>query len=98
MIDIEKMKALAAELRDPAQKWANLASDANRAANAIDTLLSELEAREADRRRLRIELGYRGTALRNIAEQDPVEMALDPTWAKRIASAALAQRQEGEEK
>lgn len=50
MIDIEKMKALAAELRDPAQKWANLASDANRAANAIDTLLSELEAREADRR------------------------------------------------
>ncbi|KWO62598.1 hypothetical protein [Burkholderia territorii] len=32
-------------------------------------------------------------AIREIAEQDPVEMALDPTWAKRIASAALAQRQ-----
>jgi hypothetical protein len=28
-------------------------------------------------------------ALRQIAEQDPVEMALDPTWAKRIAQAAL---------
>ncbi|VWB08530.1 hypothetical protein [Burkholderia lata] len=52
MIDIERMKALATALRDPAQKWANLALEANRAANAIDTLLSELEAREADRRRL----------------------------------------------
>lgn len=29
-------------------------------------------------------------ALRRIADQDPVELALDPTWAKRIAQAALA--------
>lgn len=48
MIDISKIKALAAELRDPKQKWANLASDANRAANAIDSLLSELEAAKSE--------------------------------------------------
>lgn len=44
MIDQDKMRALAAKLRDPAQKWANLTSDANQAANAIDLLLAEVEA------------------------------------------------------
>jgi hypothetical protein len=29
-------------------------------------------------------------ALREIAEQDPIELVLDPTWAQRIAAAALA--------
>ncbi|WP_129112327.1 hypothetical protein [Burkholderia pseudomallei] len=43
---------------------------------------------------LRAALESSDAALREIAEQDPVEMALDPTWAKRIASAALAKRQQ----
>jgi hypothetical protein len=40
-----------------------------------------------------IAAAYRAT-LRDIAEQDTVEMALDPTWAKRVARAALAQREQ----
>jgi len=34
-------------------------------------------------------------ALAEIADQDAVEMALDPAWAQRIAISALAQREEG---
>jgi len=45
-IDIEKMKALAAKIH--AEEWKT--PDMHQAATAIDTLLYELEAREADRR------------------------------------------------
>ena len=37
-------------------------------------------------------------ALREIAEQDPIEMALDPTWAKRIAAEAFKTATNGEKK
>ena len=35
------------------------------------------------------------SALTNIADQDPVEMALDPEWASRTARAALGRMAEG---
>ncbi|MDR8102495.1 hypothetical protein KPB04_12230 [Burkholderia cenocepacia] len=54
MIDISKMKALAAKLRRRAHPTVQgntwVRSDNRDAATAIDSLLSELEAREADRR------------------------------------------------
>ena len=37
------------------------------------------------------------TAIREIAAADPVDMALDPTWAKRIALAAAEGRTEKKE-
>lgn len=46
--------------------------------------IAELESASKD--------AIRREALEAIANQDPVEMALDPTWAKRIASAALSQK------
>ncbi|RQR87671.1 MULTISPECIES: hypothetical protein [unclassified Burkholderia] len=49
MIDIEKMKALAETLRTYTGAGC-VVDDTNAAATAIDSLLSELEAREADRR------------------------------------------------
>lgn len=36
------------------------------------------------------------SAMHQIAEQDPIEMALDATWAKRIAIAAAEGRAEPE--
>ncbi|HEP6426948.1 TPA: hypothetical protein VDB83_001219 [Burkholderia cenocepacia] len=50
MIDISKMKALAARLRGPINKFDNTAAAYSESAQAIEDLLSELEAREADRR------------------------------------------------
>ncbi|HDR9199625.1 TPA: hypothetical protein QDB48_000910 [Burkholderia vietnamiensis] len=38
---------------------------------------------------------YALEALRQIANQDPVEMTLDPTWAKRIATEALKEKHHG---
>ena len=97
MIDISKMKALAAQLRNASQEW--FLDDPKEhcavAATAIDTLLSELEAREADRR-------DQLTRLLTIIEKDSEwtsPRAVD--WTRGVLMAtlkiALAQRQEGSE-
>lgn len=53
------------------------------AVEVIDALLSQLEEMRE--------------ALKAIANQDAIELALDPQWAKRIAqSALLSQTDEGE--
>ncbi|MBR8343034.1 hypothetical protein KDX40_04685 [Burkholderia ambifaria] len=68
MIDIEKMKALAAHLRDADGqcrecKMFETAQDFSMAATAIESLLSELEAREADRRDAGMYRGLLGALL-----------------------------------
>lgn len=94
MIDIEKMKALAARLRGPINKFDNTAAAYSESAQAIEDLLSELEAREADRR-------DQLTRLLSTIEKDSEwanPRAVD--WTRGVLMAtlkiALAQRQEGE--
>ncbi|HDR9834241.1 TPA: hypothetical protein QDC51_000992 [Burkholderia multivorans] len=86
MIDTEKMKALATQLRE--WNWLNDPTP-QKAADAIDTLLSELEAREADRRRLGLEL--EGVIIDTEQGYGFDEVCL--ATVKRVR-AALAQRQE----
>ncbi|MBR8221255.1 hypothetical protein [Burkholderia ambifaria] len=112
MIDISKMKALAAKLRSHrisplAYKEENLppTSREMEAADAIDTLLSELEAREADRRdghRYRELLGLllagdipmpESSVSLNVCGVPPNQDEFD-----EAVDFLLAQRQEGEEK
>jgi len=101
MIDIEKMKALPNRLR----KW-NWINDPipQEAATAIDTLLSELEAREADRRdaeRLKV------YATTDFTTSDALlhlelrflngEKRTLEAYREAIDQEILAQRQEGED-
>ncbi|NDV77234.1 hypothetical protein [Burkholderia cenocepacia] len=96
MIDISKMKALAATLRTYTGVGC-VVDDANAAADAIDSLLSELEAREADRldakkyRWMRRELHAQG-CLGVYCDGWLNEQTLDEK-----CDAALAQQQEGED-
>ncbi|MBJ9895267.1 hypothetical protein [Burkholderia cenocepacia] len=53
MIDTEKMKALAAKLRGPIAKFDNTAAAYSESAQAIEDLLSELEAAQRERDELR---------------------------------------------
>jgi hypothetical protein len=89
VIDIEKMKALATSLR-----FCSSALMADDAADAILALLSELEAREADRQRL--DSGCIMTHEWNeFGEEYQCERrGLD---LRARIDAALAQRQEGED-
>ena len=130
MIDIEKMKRLAHIVRNFTDDQGCPYGICEDAADAIDSLLSELEAAnqkrkaavmDAERAReernrehvklnaewiertaaLRAELEAREAALRQISAIEDKMYGGD--WdeieeARRIASAALAQRQEGEEK
>jgi hypothetical protein len=57
------------------------------ATKAEKRLIVEMVSRERERLRVAVE------ALRDIAEADPVDMALDPGWAARIARAALAREE-----
>ena len=100
-IDISNMKALAAKLRDEYEARISITSSRYcdaiskvplQAANAIDSLLSELEAREADRRRHALEL--EGVIIDTEQGHGFDEICL--ATIKRV-QAALAQRQ-GEEK
>lgn len=112
MIDIEKMKALAEKLQKMAvDEYGPLVwhlSKYYESATAIDTLLSELEAREADRRD-----AERYAFLKRQAKSDP-KMNGQHVWYSipmrnpnggtltgntldDAIDAALAQRQEGED-
>ncbi|WP_175739963.1 hypothetical protein [Burkholderia ambifaria] len=96
MIDIEEMKALAAHLRSQEAvdaKPREIEMFTDEAAAAIEDLLSELEAREADRRdaeRYRKWVSYSGFT------KEHADSTLDAIPINEYA--ALAQRQEGEEK
>lgn len=57
-----------------------------------DDLREECEALRAEVERLQRRMRGMSGALREIAEQDDIEMALDPTWAKRIARALLEEK------
>jgi len=135
MIDILKMKALAAKCREPASSW-DVSSTLGDAANAIESLLSELEAREADRRdalpdglwvsgyrmpsgvkivrtmqikgpdKWKVTDGFSCLNKNGEWEYEPIPSARDKEFlarcrfdsAQEAIDAALAQRQEGEEK
>ncbi|CAB3784144.1 hypothetical protein [Pararobbsia alpina] len=55
----------------------------------IDWSRPELQSLMEANARREIEINVLRSALQEIAAQDPVEMALDPQWAKRVAGAAL---------
>jgi len=127
MIDIEEMKALAAHLRSQEAvdaKPREIEMFTDEAATAIDTLLSELEAREAGRRELLSLLPgpyymdapdggdvsvieqlrrmakdaerYRKWGIYSGFTKEHADSTLDAVSINEYA--ALAQRQEGEEK
>jgi len=59
----------------------------------LAALRSDIEAQiQLTREAMAIASAYRATLL-DIAEQDTVEMALDPTWAQRVALVALSQKE-----
>lgn len=92
MIDVEKMKRLAHMVRNFTDEQGCPYGICEDAADAIDTLLSELEAREADRRdaeRYRKWVSYSGFT------KEHADSTLDAIPINEYA--ALAQRQEGED-
>jgi hypothetical protein len=66
--------------RERAERWLARRDDAMAATNQLarDVLAAEERVAELEE------------ALREIVEQDPVELALDPQWPPRIARDALA--------
>jgi hypothetical protein len=112
MIDIDKMKALAASLRDNHAREIHDWDAYLNAAAAIDTLLSELEAREADRRDAERYRWLRGNAQPSYLMMATINEGVPSLCRRELLTidaqswqaldqhidAALAQRQEGEEK